>query len=772
LTFVCAVLGFTLDALPLADAAEPVFRAGAAAVDITPQRIPKPFVAVFDHVHARALVLDDGQERVALVVVENVGLPRDLVDRAKELAREKTGLRPDRILIASTHNHSAPSLWDPKGVEDYSEWLPGKLAESIQQALTHLEPARIGWTVVQDWEHTHSRRWVNRPDKLMKGPFGVMERANDPSPGFQYPDSIAPLGPSDPDLPIVAVQSLDGRPIALLANYAMHYYHSSPSPEGTLLISADFTGAFADKLSLLVRVGVDRGFNELLGDPLLDLPPERCHAWGRETGADPAPAFWALERFEPQCLAVMHPEQNVPAFVGIMSQGTSGDQMWPDWSKPAPVPNLDGYAEAIAQEVYAAYRRIQYRDWAPLKMAETEITVDGPWVSDQQYRRARERVAAARGAPGNSNAASSVSPDEELLEQIVAPRRVVELREHPIKRTIKLQALRIAELGVAAIPNEVYAITGLKLKAQSPLQPLINMELANGYEGYLPPPEQYVFGGYSTWPTLWDSSAPHLEMQAEPKIVHAVLGLLEQVSGEPPRKIMDHNGPYANAVLHSEPTAYWRLEEFSGSDAKDATGHGNVATYESGIAFYLPGPDSEAFSGSGIINRAPHLAGGKLHALLKDVGQNYSIEAWFWNGLPSDARDETGWIFSRGTDRGRSDALGIGGTNGSPGRLIYTDGTKRVAGSTPVLLKGWNHVVFSRQGERIKVYLNGSTVPDISAVEKSRSAFPAGDFLFGARSGNANTLEGKLDEVAIYDRALAPLEISDHFRVSGMGGHP
>src|SRR5205814_9925465 len=56
------------------------------------------------------------------------------------------------------------------------------------------------------------------------------------------------------------------------------------------------------------------------------------------------------------------------------------------------------------------------------------------------------------------------------------------------ERELVLQAIRIGALGITAIPNEVFAITGLKLKAQSPLQPTVNIELANGAEGYIPPP--------------------------------------------------------------------------------------------------------------------------------------------------------------------------------------------------------------------------------------------------------------------------------------------
>jgi hypothetical protein len=69
-------------------------------------------------------------------------------------------------------------------------------------------------------------------------------------------------------------------------------------------------------------------------------------------------------------------------------------------------------------------------------------------------------------------------------------------------------------------------------QAQSPLQPLINFELANGAEGYIPPPEQHYLGGYTTWP----ARTAGLEVNAEPKIVEALLTLLEQISGGQKRR--------------------------------------------------------------------------------------------------------------------------------------------------------------------------------------------------------------------------------------------
>src|ERR1051326_6035994 len=87
-----ALLGICLPA-PLAFAApERDFRAGSASVDITPRQFPVIVNAMFtersanraaDPLHARSLLLDDGQTRLAITVVDSCMLPRDLIDEAK-----------------------------------------------------------------------------------------------------------------------------------------------------------------------------------------------------------------------------------------------------------------------------------------------------------------------------------------------------------------------------------------------------------------------------------------------------------------------------------------------------------------------------------------------------------------------------------------------------------------------------------------------------------------------------------------------------------------
>jgi hypothetical protein len=688
--------------------AEKVFRAGASAIDITPTKFPVVVNGMFeertargahDPLHARCLVLDDGSTRVALVVVDSLMMPRTLLDEARKLARQSTGIPEDHILIAATHTHSAPSVMGCLGSRAdpaYPAFLVPQIVRSIQQAVKALEPARVGWAVVEDHEHTHCRRWIRRPDRVGTDPFGKATVRANMHPGYQNPAAIGPSGPVDPDLSLLAVQTQAGRPLALLANYSMHY-HGSP------LVSADYFGRFAEEIGQLVGATKDR-----------------------------------------------------PPFVGIMSQGTSGDLMWMDYGRPPHDEGFEKYAAAVAGVAHGAYRKITYHDWVPLAMAEVKLSLRRRVPDEQRLAWAKEVAGKMKGPLPNG------------LAEIYAQEQLLLHRDPAVE--LKLQAVRVGELGITAIPNEVFALTGLKIKAQSPLRPTFNIELANGAEGYIPPPEQHKLGGYTTWP----ARTAGLEVEAEPKIVETVLTLLEQVAGKPRRKLMQTHGAYAKSVLASKPVAYWRLEEMTGPAVADAAGHGRNAVYEDGIAFYLDGPQSPAFSDEGVVNRCAHFAGGRLKANLKDLGAAYSVELWLWNGLPADARPVTGYLFSRGpegVEGAPGDHLGLGGTAGAQGCLLFANGTRLkevLAGTTRIEPRTWHHVVLVRDGKKVMVYLDGQPKPEISG--EAAVGYPAnvGEVFVGGRSDRNAGWEGKIDEVAVYNRALSAEEAGRHYKAAGL----
>lgn len=697
------------------------FRAGAYAVDVSPIQFPVRVNAMFtersatnvnDTLYAKSLAFDDGSERIVMCVVDSCMVPRSLIDSAKAKASAATGLPVNHMLVSSTHTHSAPSAMGCLGSREdpnYAALLPERIANSIIGAVRRLAPARIAWGQTNDWEHTFNRRWIRRPDRILTDPFGQPTVRANMHPGHQSPDVVGPSGPVDPQLSVLAVQTLDGRPLALLANYSMHYY-------GSPLLSSDYYGRFANYAR-------------------------------QQLGAD-------------------------DAFVAIMSQGTSGDLMWMDYSAPAHEVGYDAYARQIAQRTTALIATLAWQDTAPLHMAEQCLEL-GYRLPDQRRLAWAEQVRAVLG-----DKLPQTQPEIYALEAIAL---------HEQQRTqVLVQALAIGNVGIAAIPNEVFAITGLKLKLCSPLPVTFSIELANGAEGYIPPPEQHILGGYTTWP----ARTAGLEAAAEPRIVETALSLLEKVSGKPRQVPVAPSGPYALAVLEAKPMAYWRLEELAPPIAHNAVANKFHGALEGPMAFYLPGVDGRlgfqpteplalnAFSGSQI-NRSLHLAGGFITAQLP-LQSSFSVEFWIWNGLPSDARPITGILVAeqpQETPAMGPVGLGIGGTAqlDSAGCLFMGDfgrtETWRI-GTRRLERQSWHHVVYVRQREELRVYLDGDPNADISTPMTLPVFDGNRNFFFGGFERNGFNLEGKLDEISIYGRALSSGEISSHYAAAALHRAP
>jgi neutral ceramidase len=425
----------------------PVFKAGAATSNITPPIglpivggfTPPPSAHIHDELHVRCLALDDGTTRLAFAVVDSVSVNREVFDEARRLIHEATGLPPAHIMMSATHTHSAVSARGDNALvfrttlDDYQTFLARRIADGVRRALNHLEPARIGWGAGQVPQHVFNRRWLLKDGKTAPDPFGGQDRAV-MNPG-QRPDLLKPAGPTNPEVYFISVQSTSGRPIALLANYWLHYVGGT----GPRHISADYFAAFCDRIQ------------ELLGADRQD-----------------------------------------PPFVGILSNGPCGDVNNIDFSAPpaprrAPYEKIRLVANDVAQEVLRVHRTIEHRDWVPLNAADAELELKLRHPSPELVHRAREIL--ARGAT-----ASPVHARERLYAE-----RTLVAKDWPETVSIMLQTFRIGELAIAAIPFETFTETGLELKAKSPFKDTFTIELANGGYGYLPTPEQHELGGYETW---------------------------------------------------------------------------------------------------------------------------------------------------------------------------------------------------------------------------------------------------------------------------------
>lgn len=689
LPIICLVL------LSASGVARAEFRAGAAAVDVTPLELPViqngGFIEgqlrlVADPIYARALVLQ-GAETIAIVVVDSCMMDQEFCDRVKLAATQKTGIPHDKIMLSATHTHSAPSVMDfclgTRKDPKYTEFLPGKIVEAIAQAKAALRPAKAAWERFDAGDFNATRRWIFRPGAERIDPFGNPTVRANMHPGHLNPDAMGESGPTDPWFTLLNIRGVDDKPIGLLGNFSMHYF------SGHAGVSADYFGHYVRAMEGKLAPG-DRNF------------------------------------------------------VAILSQGTSGDLWRADYSKPKPANGvtIESYAGQLADKSVAALAGAEYRADLPVAMAEQRLSI-GRRLPDA------ERLAWARAIVEKMGESRPRNQQEVYAEQAIY------LHENPNAEVV-LQAARVGELGITAMPNEVYALTGLKLKYRSPLEMTMNIELANGASGYIPPPEQHPLGGYNTWPARTAGLVP----EAETRIVEGNLELLENVAGKPRRQYREPATSYALAVLKSKPKAFWRLGDLDGTGPHDDAAGQLEARYEPDVVFHLPGLGE---------SRCAHFAGGRVAAKMAKPEDEYSVAFWFWNGLQHGLRPVTGYLFSRGPDGDKAapgEHLGIGGTQSHSGKLFVFNGNEKealLAGKTALGVKKWHHVAMVRRGNEVVVHLDGR-----EEIRGELEATHAGtrDFFFGGRCDSFSNLEGRLDELAFYDRALRGDEVRTLYAAS------
>ncbi len=686
--------------------ADDVFRAGVASVDISPTRFPVIIAGGFlegrgdrnqDALYVRAFVFDDGKMQIAIAVVDTCMMEQSLIDQAKEIASSQCGIPINRMLVSATHSHSAPAAMGCLGTrqdKQYADELPGKIAAAIVKAHTRLQPAKIGYAAIDDWRHTHNRRWIRKPENKVVDPFGQATGLAHMHPGYLSPDVVGPSGPVDPKLTMISLQTADGKPLGILANYSQHYF-------GSPAVSSDYFGLFCKRIAKLV---------------------------GQSEGE---------------------------SFIAALSQGTSGDLMWMDYGSANRSVALSDYANEVADVAHQALRSIQHHPSANLGFVEKTLTLNYRVPDIQRLEWARPI------------AAQIVDDLPKNIPQVYA-REALILHQRQ-KTSIKLQAIRIGDLTIAAIPNEVYAITGLKLRQRTPARFHFNVELANGAEGYIPPPEQHTLGGYTTWP----ARTAGLEVQAEPTIVETLASALEEVTGKPQRTIAPTGGPYVDSILASRPVGFWRLDDIDGQLATNSIVGGQPAHLNGGFAFYLPGVGSgtgighnealtpSAFSVAPGINRSIHFAGGKVVTQVNSNLQDFTAVGWVWLGERSGASQRNGSVMEA------PNGVKLMARQYQNHKVRFELGTTaaNILSENDWHADHWSMLTFTCNSGQCDLYVNGSKQITLKHLNspKTQSSIAPNQIVW------ANGLQGKLDELAIFDRVLTAEEIQELWRISEMG---
>lgn len=438
----CAVLA----APALTPAAESKFRAGAATSNITPELGGdivgnfQPIVAthIHDELHARCLVLDDGQKKLAIVICDLLGLAPQVSEEARKQIAAQTQIPPECVLISATHTHSATSALGRERpavtpvLDDYQKFVARRIADGVVRAVNNLRPAEIAFGTVGIPEHVFNRRWKMREGTVPENPFGEIDKVK-MNPPAGSPNLLEPAGPTDPTVSFFMIREPEtGAPIALYAAYSLHYVGGV----GNGHVSADYYGMFCDEMVKL--------------------------------------------------LGASHQS---PPFVPMLANGTSGDVNNINFKNPRPgkkpYEQMRYVAQDVASKVHGQLKDLKFRSDVTLDSRYRLLTLNWRRPDAKRVQWAQERLAMG----------------EQSMRDIpyIYARRVMRMTELPETTEVPLQALRIGDIHIATMPCEVFCEIGLDFKKRSKAQPAFMVSLAHGYFGYLPTPAQHDLGGYETW---------------------------------------------------------------------------------------------------------------------------------------------------------------------------------------------------------------------------------------------------------------------------------
>jgi hypothetical protein len=243
-------------------------------------------------------------------------------DAAKKLVHDKTGLPPERMLTAATHTHAAiraVHIGTQPADDDYHDFLARRIADAVVQAEKNLAPAQIGFGSFERPELVSCRRVLCKPGSVGANPFGETgERIK--SVAGRSSAVIGPAGPVDPQFSVLSIRHADGKPLAVLGNFSVHYCGGYRRG----LVSADYFGHYAEELERRLSAGEDH-----------------------------------------------------PPFVGLMSNGTSGNtgSIQRGGKSYAPFEWMKLSARSLAADTLKSIATIEHRSDVTLAMEESELTL-------------------------------------------------------------------------------------------------------------------------------------------------------------------------------------------------------------------------------------------------------------------------------------------------------------------------------------------------------------------------------------------------------------
>lgn len=475
-----ACLGMLSAGTPPAAASD--FRLGTAAVAITPP-LGTPMAGyysergskgVLDDIYAKAVVLDDGKTKAAMVVCDLIGLPRAVVVEARRIIAEKTNIPASNVMISATHTHTGPVVIGDSAIDDlvtggnklskeYAEQLPKWIAQAVDQAHQRRTAARVAYASENEPQLSFIRRFW-----MKDGTVGW-------NPGVGNPNIVRPIGVVDPQVNVVYAETADqkgaapveqmaadgsrpaattgSKPLLTYVNFAMHL-----DTTGGALVSADYPATLARRLA----------------------------------------------------------DYKGPEMLTVFANGACGNinHINVNWAAPQSSPeSARRLGTILAADVLKAYVTLKNVEDVTLRVRNEVVQLPLARHTDEELRQARD-IAARKGA------------DASFLEQVKAYRILDVAAQQGKPMDVDVQVFALGrDIAWVALPGEVFVELGLNIKAVSPFRQTSIIELSNGRSQYIPHRSAFSEGQYEVISSRYGEGSGEL-------LVTTAIRLLGELSDE------------------------------------------------------------------------------------------------------------------------------------------------------------------------------------------------------------------------------------------------
>ncbi len=451
-------------------------KAGFAERDITPDigmeapgNYGKSYHRSFhDPCKVRAVVFDDGRQRIALVGVDLLFVTRYLVTDARAEIQKRCGIKPESVLIGASHSHSSGPIGmsEPGDYENasplvkrlateksivsnpgYTQLLKRQIVEAVAGADAARSDARLAVGYGHEDQVSFNRRF------RMKNGLAYTH------PGAGNPEIVGPAGPIDLQVGVVGVWDLKGSLLGCIVNFSCH---ATTSPGG---ISANWIWA------------MERTLRQATGDGALPV---------------------------------------------VFLQGACGDVTQVDNLTKFQNPGAEEWCQLVGGRVGAeAYKTLLLIQ----RGASTNVALDVRQKIWNIKRRVptREKVERAlelvQKNPDGTDTDWTFAKETVLLDALIKTRPEVE---------VEIQAIQVGPLVLVSNPAEYFVQYGLDIKKGSKFPFTFPVELANGCVGYVPTEEAFSGsgGGYETRLTSYSN----LDITAGRQFEEIGIGLANQMT--------------------------------------------------------------------------------------------------------------------------------------------------------------------------------------------------------------------------------------------------